>query len=348
MAGPGGGGSIRFPLGPIGDIGNHRNRTDSTNSCLIACQASPSHAGTTTPRRSTSTLACVSKRGVMFTMPHRSSHKRKTTKRGRELRAAVQSEKMVSEAIEAELKRREDKRRKAIDAEIKRRADERRKASEDSPLDDVVTSTGSAASAPTPLSTRVAEGSRLADGLGSARARVGRLDVIVMDLRDKEREATRSARAARKDSKQRKFLREREHIKTELTAAEGELQAAHAEYKETLRVLYEWRQENYPSSDEEEDDGDGTDGGNDNDAVAVGGDTMETDLSRSEPTGPHGKDWPDQHVTTLYRYNRAQLAAHSVQGQVDAYRSYELNCPKAPKAAEAEVMESGNCVVEVV
>ena len=78
---------------------------------------------------------------------------------------------------------------------------------------------------------------------------------------------------------------------------------------------------------------------------------METDLFRYEQAGAHhGKDWPDQHVTTctLYRYNRAQLAALSVQGQVDAYRSYELNCPKPPKAAEAEVMESGNCVVEVV
>ena len=195
------------------------------------------------------------------------------------------------------------------------------------------------ASAPTQLSKRVAEGSRLADGLSSARARVGRLDVIVMDLRDKEREATRSARAARKHIKRSKFLKEWEHIKTELAAAERELQAAQAEDKETLRVLEEWRKENYPSSDEEEDD---------NDAVAVGGDTMETDLSRSEQAGAHGKYLPDQHVTTLYRYNRAQMAANTVQGQVDAYRSYELNCPKPPKAAEAEVMESGNCVVEVV
>ena len=95
------------------------------------------------------------------------------------------------------------------------------------------------------------------------------------------------------------------------------------------------------------DDEDRTSGDDDNDTVAVGGDTMETDLSRSEQAGANGKDWPDQNVTTLYRYNRAQLAALSVQGQVDAYRSYELNCPKALKAAEAEVMESGNCVVEV-
>ena len=39
--------------------------------------------------------------------------------------------------------------------------------------------------------------------------------------------------------KQRKFLKEREHIKTELAAAERELQAAQAEDKETLRVLEE-------------------------------------------------------------------------------------------------------------
>ena len=150
---------------------------------------------------------------------------------------------MVSEALAAEMKRREDKRRKTIVAEIKRRADERRKASEDSPMDDGVTA-GSVASAPTQLSTRVAEGSRLADGLSSARARVGRLDVIVMDLRDKEREATKSARAARKDSKRSKFLKEREHIKTELAAAERELQAAQAVYVTTLRIMEEWRQEN--------------------------------------------------------------------------------------------------------
>ena len=74
----------------------------------------------------------------------------------------------------------------------------------------------------------------------------------------------------------------------------------------------------------------------------------ETQTSKAKAAGAHGKDCPDQHVTTLYRCNRAQLAAHSVQGQVDAYRSYELNCPKALKAAEAEVMESGNCVVEVL
>ena len=76
---------------------------------------------------------------------------------------------------------------------------------------------------------------------------------------------------------------------------------------------------------------------------------MKTDRSKSQQAvAHHGKDWPDQDVTTLYRYNRARLAVYPIQGQVDAYRSYELNCPKPPKAAEAEVMESGTCVVEVV
>ena len=111
-------------------------------------------------------------------------------------------------------------------------------ASEDSPMDDGVTAV-SVASVPTQLPKHIAEGSRLVDMLSSARARVGRLDVIVMDLRDKEREVTKNARAARKDSKRSKFLKEREHIKTELAAAERELQAAQAEDKETLRVLEE-------------------------------------------------------------------------------------------------------------
>ena len=82
--------------------------------------------------------------------------------------------------------------------------------------------------------------------------------------------------------KQRKFLKEREHIKTELAAAERELQAAQAEDKETLRVLEEWRKEHYPSSDEEEDDEDRTSGDNDNDDVAVGGDTSQMDAVRCD------------------------------------------------------------------